>query len=169
MSKFKRLKKIPLWRLIGPAVVVAAIYLAGPAKVWAVLSNTDLKFVVTAAALAIPLVIIKVIRWRILLHNYDIELAFRNSTSMYAIGMVLSAVTPGRVGDLVKIVLLIKKGCSAAKAIASNILDRLFDVVFVFYRELRRDVVFFQELCVTVEYRQQYFPDSFGSRSCCGA
>jgi uncharacterized protein (TIRG00374 family) len=129
---FKRLMKIPLCRLIGPAVVVAAIYWAGPAKVWAVLSRADLKFVVAVIALAIPLAIIKGIRWRILLHNYDIGLTFRDSTSMYAMGMVLSAVTPGRVGDLVKIVLLIKKGFSAAKAIASNILDRLFDMVFVF-------------------------------------
>jgi len=132
MLKLKRLKKIPLWRLIGPVVVVAVIYWAGPAKVWAILSSADLKFVAAAVALAIQLAIVKGIRWRILLHNYDIDITFRDSTNMYAIGMVLSAVTPGRVGDLVKIVLLIKKGCSAAKAIASNILDRLIDVGFFF-------------------------------------
>ena len=129
--KFKRYQKISLWRLIGPAVVIAVIWWAGPAKVWAVLSNADLRLVFAAIALVIPLALIKGIRWKILLHSYDIELSFCDSTSMYATGMVLSAVTPGRVGDLVKIVLLIKKGCSIGKAIACNIFDRLFDVAFV--------------------------------------
>ena len=131
--KFKRLQKIPLWHLIGPVVVVAAIWWAGPAKVWAVLSNVNLRFVVAAVALAVPLAIIKGIRWQILLHSYDVELTFHESASMYATGMVLSAVTPGRVGDMVKIVMLIKKGCSIGKAIASNIFDRLFDVAFVLF------------------------------------
>ncbi|MBA7618948.1 hypothetical protein ES703_26280 [subsurface metagenome] len=129
--KFKRFQRIPLWRLIGPAVVIAAIFWAGPAKVWAVLSSADFRLVFAAIALAIPLALIKGIRWKILLHSYDIGLTFCDSTGMYATGMVLSAVTPGRVGDLVKIVLLIKKGCSTGKAIACNILDRLFDVTFV--------------------------------------
>ena len=117
--------------MIGPAVVIAAIYWAGPTKVWAVLSKTDLKLVAFAITLAIPLAFIKGIRWKTLLHSYDIDITLRESTSMYTIGMILSAVTPGRIGDMVKIVLLIKKGCSIGKSIACNILDRLFDVVFV--------------------------------------
>ena len=129
--KFKRLQKIVLWRLIGPAVVIAAIWWAGPAKVWVVFSKADLRFVAAAISLAVPFALIKGIRWQILLRNYDIELSFRDSTSMYATGMVLSAVTPGRVGDMVKIVMLVKKGCGIGKAIASNISDRLFDVAFV--------------------------------------
>jgi len=112
-------------------VVAAAIYWAGPAKVWEVLSKAELKFVVAAVSLAVPLVLIKGVRWKILLHSYDIEMGLRESTGMYATGMVLSAVTPGRVGDMVKIVLLIRRGCGVAKAIACNIVDRLFDVAFV--------------------------------------
>jgi len=128
---FERLKKIPFWRFIGLLAVVVVIYFAGPAKVWAVLSKADIRLISAAVGLAIPMAIIKGIRWQLLLHSYDVKLTFRESTAMYAIGMVLSAVTPGRVGDFVKIVLLIKKGCSIGKAIASNILDRIFDVAFV--------------------------------------
>lgn len=129
---FKHLHQIWLWRLIGPAVVIAAIYWAGPTKVWAVLSKTDLKLVAAAISLAIPLAIIKGIRWKTLLHSYDIDITLRDSTSMYAIGMILSAVTPGRIGDMVKIILLVKRGYSVGKSIACNIVDRLFDVAFVF-------------------------------------
>ena len=111
--------------------MAAAIYWAGPAKVWEVLSKAELRFVAAAVALAVPLVLIKGVRWKILLHSYDIAMGLRESTGMYATGMVLSAVTPGRVGDMVKIVLLIRRGCGVAKAIACNIVDRLFDVAFV--------------------------------------
>ena len=129
--KFGRVQNIWVWRLIGPAVVVAAIWWAGPAKVWSVLSKADLRFVAAAISLSVPLAIIKGLRWKILLQSYGIELSYRDSTSMYAIGMVLSAVTPGRIGDLVKIVLLINRGCGIGKAIASNVFDRLIDVGFV--------------------------------------
>ena len=129
--KFKRLGKIPLWRLIGPVIVVAAIWWAGPGKVWAVLSSADIRLVGAVITLLIPMVVIKAIRWRILLRCYGIELGFRDSVSMYATGIVFSAVTPGRVGDMVKIVMLVKRGNSIGKAIACNIIDRLFDVVLV--------------------------------------
>jgi uncharacterized protein (TIRG00374 family) len=128
---FKQLQKIWLWRLIGPAIVIAAIYWAGPAKVWAVLSKTDIRFVAAAVSFAIPMVLIKGIRWKTLLNSYDVDITLRDSTGMYAIGMVLSAVTPGRIGDMIKIILLIKRGCSIGRSIACNILDRLFDVAFV--------------------------------------
>ncbi len=111
--------------------MIAAIYWAGPAKVWAVLSKADLRFAAAAIALAIPMALIKGLRWEILLHGYDIDLGFRESTGMYATGMIFSAVTPGRVGDMVKIILLMKKGSSVGRAIACNILDRLYDVAFV--------------------------------------
>lgn len=111
--------------------MITAICWSGPAKVWATLSNADLKLVIAAVVLAVPLALIKGIRWEILLHSYDIDFGFCDSTSMYATGMLFSAVTPGRIGDMVKIVILIKKGCSIAKAIACNIVDRLFDVGFV--------------------------------------
>jgi len=111
--------------------VIAALYWAGPAKVWAVLSKADIRFIAAAITLAIPMVLIKGIRWEILLRGYDINLGFRESTSMYATGMIFSAVTPGRIGDMVKIILLMKKGSSIGKAVACNVLDRLYDVAFV--------------------------------------
>jgi uncharacterized protein (TIRG00374 family) len=129
--KSKWLRKVPLWRLIGPVIVVAAIWWAGPGKVWGVLSKADVRVVAAVLLLSIPMITVKAVRWRILLHCYGIELGFRDSVSMYATGIVFSAVTPGRVGDMVKILMLIKRGCSAGKAIACNILDRLFDVTLI--------------------------------------
>ncbi len=128
LSKFK---KGWLWHLIGPVAVVVAVLLAGPTKVWTVVSEAKLNYIAAAVAMAVPLIILKAIRWKILLRCYDIKLGFAESASMYSMGMVLSAITPGRLGDLIKIVMLIKKGHSTAKAIASNIIDRLLDIPVV--------------------------------------
>ena len=111
--------------------MIAAVFWVGPGKVWAALSKADFRFVAAACFMAVPLSLIKGIRWKTLLQGYGIDLSFRDSTGMYAVGMVLAAVTPGRVGDFVKIVMLIKKGCTTGKAIAANIFDRLFDVGFI--------------------------------------
>ena len=129
--QFERIWKIPFWRFIGPVIVVLAIWWAGPVKVWGVLSSADVGVVAGVIAMSIPMVLIKGIRWRTLLGGYGVNLGFAESVSMYATGIVFSAVTPGRVGDMVKILMLIKRQCSVGKAIACNILDRLLDVGLV--------------------------------------
>lgn len=119
------------WRLIGPVVVVAAIWWAGPMQVWAVLSGADLALVAAALGLAIPFALIKGLRWRALLRGYQIRLGFGESTGMYAMGMTMAAVTPGHLGDFIKALSLIRRGYGIAQAIASNVFDRLLDVAFV--------------------------------------
>ena len=119
--KSKWLQKVPLWRLIGPVIVVAAIWWAGPGKVWGVLSSADVRVVAAVLLLSIPMVTIKAVRWRILLSCYGIELGFRDSVSMYATGIVFSAVTPGRVGDMVKIL------CIGFSSMSGNLTNNNFN------------------------------------------
>lgn len=126
-----RLRALLSWRLIGPAVVVLAIVWAGPVQVWRVLSAADLRVVGAALALAIPLALIKGIRWRALLAGGGVSLSLRESTSMYAMGMTLGAVTPGRLGDFAKVIPLRRHGCPIGRGIAYSLLDRLLDVAFV--------------------------------------
>ena len=129
--KIPNFKESWWWHLIGPLAVIIAIVLAGPVKVWQVLANAKPGFIAAAAVMAIPIIIAKSLRWQLLLRSYSIKLGFAESTYMYSTAMVLSAVTPGKLGDMIKIVMLIKKGFSAAKAMASNVIDRCFDLAFV--------------------------------------
>ncbi|MBN1346282.1 MAG: flippase-like domain-containing protein [Phycisphaerae bacterium] len=130
--RLDRLRGLASWRLLGPIAVVLAVVWAGPAQVWSVLSKADLTLVGAAVALAIPFALLKGARWRSLLVGQGVEISFRESTSMYAMGMVMAAVTPGHVGDFLKIVPLVDRGCSLGRAVAYNVLDRLLDVTFVF-------------------------------------
>ena len=94
---WKRLGSILSWRLIGPVAVVAVIAWAGPRQVWEVITRADPTLIAAAVALAVPLTILRGIRWRLLLGAQQIALTYRESICMYAIGMVIGAVTPGRI------------------------------------------------------------------------
>lgn len=120
-----------LWHFIGPLILVIAVWLSGPGKIWQSLSETNIKYLLLALSLSVPIALIKGIRWKLLLRGYDIDLSLRQSIKMYCIGMTLSAVTPSKLGDMIKIVLLTKQGASTAKSIASSIVDRLFDLMFI--------------------------------------
>jgi len=125
------LKKVLSWRLIGPAAVVAAVFWAGPAEIWAVLSGARLPVVAGAMLLAVPLAVIKGIRWRLVLKVYEIDLPPGESTAMYAMGMTMAAVTPGHLGDFVKVLALTDRGHGLGRSVAANVVDRLLDVGFV--------------------------------------
>ncbi len=120
------------WRLIGPIVVVAAIGWAGPAEVWATLRGADLRLVAVALALAVPMALLKAARWHTLLRGQGVSIRFRESASMYTMGMLMAAVTPGRAGDFVKILLLMDRGLGLGRAVAYNVFDRMFDIAFIF-------------------------------------
>jgi uncharacterized membrane protein YbhN (UPF0104 family) len=85
----------------------------------------------TAAILALPMALLKGARWKSLLNGQGIEITFREGTSSYSRAMVMAAVTPGRVGDFVKVFPLLEKGCGLGAAVAYNVIDRLLDVGFV--------------------------------------
>ena len=64
---------------------------------------------VFAVLIAFPLAILKGIRWKLILHIYGMDIGLRDCVQMYTVGMTLSAITQGRLGDLIKILILIIK------------------------------------------------------------
>ena len=125
------LRTLVSWRWIGPVVVVAAIAWAGPGQVLEVLRNTNPLLVAAAVLLAVPQALLRGGRWWVQLHGFGVKIGVRDATAMYAMGMTLAAVTPGRVGDFAKILSLREKGCPLALAVACNVFDRVLDVFFV--------------------------------------
>lgn len=119
------------WRLIGPAVVVGAIWWAGPAEVLAVFAQAKPLPLLLAACLSLPQAAIRASRWYLLLRGVRFDIGFRDSTAMYMMGMTLGAVSPGKLGDFIKVAALHKRGCPLGLAVAYNVLDRLLDVGFI--------------------------------------
>ncbi|MCA9256832.1 MAG: flippase-like domain-containing protein, partial [Phycisphaerales bacterium] len=102
-----------------------------PRDIWRTLWGADLRLVALSLSLTIPMAQLKGARWRAIVGSYGLRLSLGEAVSMHAMGMVMAAVTPGRVGDFAKIVPLVNRGWTRRRAIACSALDRLWDVAFI--------------------------------------
>ena len=118
-----------LVRLTGVAIFVFIALRVDWSQVFVVIRNSDLRWLALSVLLLLPLITSKVFRWLVILKaqgvRYHFGPAFRASLSASYLGLV----TPGRVGDLVRAAYVSQDTqVSAGLALASVIIDRLFDL-----------------------------------------
>jgi len=119
------------WRLLGPCLLVVVLWRIGLGKWWAVVTRADIAWFAAACSMALPLALAKGWRWRQLLRAQGLELSLHESTGLYAAGMLAGAVTPGKVGDFLKVPFLVSRGASVGMSVAASLLDRALDVGLV--------------------------------------
>ena len=119
-------------RSIGLILFVIILSKLNLTKIIALLSNINPFYLVPALLLFIPLLVIKAMRWQLLMKAQDIEYSLKDSTIMYAAAMYIGALTPGKIGDFIKIFYLKGDGHPFGKSFATVLLDRLFDLGSLF-------------------------------------
>lgn len=90
-----------------------------------------LKFSLISCLSLLPL-LLKAYRWKILMSVQNIRYSFRDSFLMYQSSTYVGTFTPGRIGEVWKSFYL-KKDHSLGKSLVSTLLDRFFDVFFLFF------------------------------------
>ena len=127
------LQRIRRWlpRLLGIALSVVAIAVVGPRNVIAGLAAANPWLVAIAAVAVFPLLAPKARRWQIVLADFGITLPWRDAFRFYAIGLWAAIVTPGQLGDGLKAWYVQSRGGNLAPALASVVVDRLFDVLML--------------------------------------
>jgi glycosyltransferase 2 family protein len=118
-------------RLIGLALSVVAIVVVGPRDVARGLRAANPWLVAIAAIAVFPLLAPKARRWQIVLADFGIALPWRDAFRFYAIGLWAAIVTPGQLGDGLKAWYVQSRGGNLAPALASVVVDRLFDVLML--------------------------------------
>ena len=119
-------------RSIGPVLFVIILYRLDLVRLIALLSNINPLYFVPAILLFIPLLVVKAWRWQLLMRAQEIEYSLKDSAIMYAAAMYIGAISPGRIGDFVKVFYLIRDDYSFGKSFATVLLDRLFDLASLF-------------------------------------
>lgn len=118
-------------RLLGLALSVVAILVVGPRDVARGLRAANPWLVAVAAVAVFPLLAPKARRWQIVLADFGIALPWRDAFRFYAIGLWAAIVTPGQLGDGLKAWYVQSRGGNLAPALASVLVDRLFDVLML--------------------------------------
>ena len=127
------LKKImaKMLNLRWVGIVILAVILLRINRKELILNVYNLKFsyLLLAMGLTVPQVLIKSYRWRFLLRLQNITYSFKDSFLVYFGSIYVGIITPGRLGELVKVLYLKNdKGISVPRALPNVIVDRLFDL-----------------------------------------
>jgi len=128
MNTKKQVFKI-LGKLIGIALFLAILSRVDLSKIWMILREANLLYILLMVVLVAPMLWIKSWRWRKILNQFSIRITQWTGLKLYSIGMFAGFVTPGQVGDLSKGYYLGKMGHNMGASLLSVILDRLFDLL----------------------------------------
>ena len=113
-------------------LLLALVVLAGPERLRATFVASDPGGLALAALGYGALVVLKTERWRQVVALQGLAIARREALRAYGLGMLLAAVTPGRVGQHVRAVALTRRGATFEQALLGTVVDSLLDaLVFV--------------------------------------
>jgi len=116
--------------LLGPVILVLILLrLPRPVEVLALVSQSDVLLLLASLGINLLSIHIKVIRWQVLLRVRGIHYRTKDAWLALSSSLYLALLTPGRVGDLLRIQYLRhEKNAPYAEGLASVVMDRLCDV-----------------------------------------
>ena len=116
--------------LISVALIAALIYVSDVNEIVATLSHTNLLLIALGLLLWPLNSVMRAERWRYILKKSGIKISFGTAYKVYLAGMFVSNMTPAKVGDPIRNVILKKKtGRDFGLSLSSTIVERIFDVL----------------------------------------
>ena len=95
------------------------------------IKDIKLSYLFLAFLFGFPILIAKSFCWNYIKKKQNINYSQKDSFLMYGVGLYIGGITPGRVGEVSRIIYLRKDGHSLGKSLVSLILDRVSDFVFL--------------------------------------
>lgn len=117
---------------LGPGDVARTILSAKPAYVLMAVSVYSITFLILST------------RWRMILHDMGVDVPLKSAYQAFAGGMILSDITPARIGELSR-PLLVRERIEMSRGLASIVLDRLSDILTMLMLGACGVILFFRE------------------------
>ena len=118
-------------KLIGIALFMFILTKIDLKSFFSLLKNINLYYFICAVLLLLPMIVIKAYRWNYLKRTQKINYKLSDSILMYGSGLYIGLLTPGRIGDFIKVLYLKNDGNSAGKSFVSVFIDRIADLLFL--------------------------------------
>lgn len=118
-------------KLIGILIFIIILTKIDLSKSISILKNMNLYLLLLAILFIFPIVLIKTVRWQLILKALSINYSLPYASLMYFSGLYIGIITPGRLGELAKVLYLTKDKHSAGKAFLSVFVDRIADLLFL--------------------------------------
>jgi uncharacterized protein (TIRG00374 family) len=135
-------KKLSVIRYAGLTLFIWLLLTLDWSQAGAILRNADPGLLLIAGAFNFLFIFLKAYRWHSILRVQGLKYTFLRSQVVYQAGSFFSVVTPGRVGDVIKISYLKNDlGVPYRKGIASVLMDRIMDLATLFLSVLLASLV----------------------------
>jgi len=95
------------------------------------IKNVKFSYLPFAILFCFPILLTKSYRWNYLKRKQNIHYSLKDSFLMYGVGLYIGGVTPGRIGEVSKVLYLKNNGHSLGKSLVSLVLDRISDFAFL--------------------------------------
>lgn len=118
--------------IIGLLVLLFLILILDPTKIITVLLSMNFFYLIPAVLVYALTVCILSYRWQKILQDMDIRISLPEAFSAFVGGLLMSDVTPGRIGELSR-PLLLEKSNQGSRSFLSVILDRSIDLVTIIF------------------------------------
>jgi len=116
--------------LIGIGIVAFLVLTFDPRQIGNTLSDANPWFLVAAVCLYCCTLAILTCRWQYILKKMNMRLGFREAYTAFTAGILLSDITPARIGDFSR-PLLIRQTVDIPTGTASVVLDRYADLITI--------------------------------------
>jgi len=118
--------------IVTVGLIAFLIYRFKPKSIAEAIRSLDIWVIFVAILIMIIMFIIKIIRWLYILRKLDVKLSFFQATQLVLIGSFGAAVTPAKVGDVVRALYLSRwTQTKESTSFFSAILDRVTDLISV--------------------------------------
>lgn len=118
-------------RLLGVVLFALVLTRVDAGATWAVLARGRWEFFFPTLLLFVVNIAVKTWRWHLLLRDQDIDVPVGGLFAAYLGSFHIGLVTPGRLGELIKVFYLKDIGYSMAHSLVGTIVDRACDIIMV--------------------------------------
>lgn len=128
--KALRKYRTPLRILTVLALIALVLFLRIDLReTFALLGSANMWLVLASVLGFVPFLLIKAWRWQIILRDLGVPIPFLRAVRLYALGLGAGMITPGNVGDAIKVAYFRERGFS--QSVISVVLDRIWDVLIL--------------------------------------
>jgi len=127
---FKKYWKYILGFIVTAGLLGILIWQGEPTEIWASLVGSNYWLILASFGLTLLLFTVKILRWQSILRVQGIRISFFEALDLILIGTFGSAITPAKVGDILRAFYLSRRNKEAkmGKAVFSVVFDRILDL-----------------------------------------
>mgnify|MGYP000874992392 CR=1 FL=1 len=120
-----------LFRLIGIVILLYILSNIDFSSLVGQFSNINIIYLFFGFILMLAVAVFKSLRWRSILESFNLRIGKLLSIKIYWLGLYVGIITPGKIGEVIKVYFLKARGFSSSKVLLSVIIDRILDLLVI--------------------------------------